>query len=144
MLTRGRITNREGGGTSRASVGEDEEAVAGGLQIGGIFKPDYGLELSVGGPVIEGEDILVAAAAVFRAADDREGWAGGRGGRGGNRGWRWRRARRSRRRGSGEAISGGGGRESPRRRSPPGGRRREASLLPSISRASPCRRLGTR
>jgi hypothetical protein len=53
-------------------VGEDEEAVAAGLQTGRIFKMGNGLEPGVGSSVIEGEEVLVAVVAVSGAADDGE------------------------------------------------------------------------
>ena len=74
MLTRGRITNSEAGNvTSSALVGEDEEAIAGGLEIAGTLKAEYGLELALGGQVIEGVEVLVVGAAVFGSADCRGG-----------------------------------------------------------------------
>jgi hypothetical protein len=50
-LTRSRVTHREAGATDHI-LGENEEAVAGGLQINAPNNASDGLELVVGGPVM--------------------------------------------------------------------------------------------
>ena len=74
MLTSGRVAERKAG-PNQAKPGEDEEAVAGGFQTEKlvIVKPGDGLELGVGGPVVEGEDVSVPLAGLFVSADDGEG-----------------------------------------------------------------------
>jgi hypothetical protein len=58
MLTSDRVADGEVGDTL-ATLGEDEEAIAGGLQIEGGVKPGDWLELAAGGSVIEGEEVFI-------------------------------------------------------------------------------------
>jgi hypothetical protein len=75
MLTSDRITDGEAC-VGRAVVDEDEESVARGQQIVTVVKTDDGLELVVGGSVIEGEELFVVSSGVseFGEDDDGEGW----------------------------------------------------------------------
>jgi hypothetical protein len=69
MLTSDRVADGEVGDTC-ATLGEDEEAIAGGLQIEGGVKPGDWLELAAGGPVVEGEEIFIAGASVLGSGDE--------------------------------------------------------------------------
>jgi hypothetical protein len=64
MLTSDRVADGQAG-ASRATLGEDEEAVAGGTETAVVVKPANVLKQGVGGPVIEGEDVTVAGAAIL-------------------------------------------------------------------------------
>jgi hypothetical protein len=63
MLTSDRVAYGEGG-LSQAKFVEDEKTVAGGPRTIGLVKPSNGLELGVGGPVIEGKEFVVAGRGV--------------------------------------------------------------------------------
>jgi predicted DNA-binding protein with PD1-like motif len=52
VLTRDRVADGEDEGTIHVILGENKEAVKGGLRIKGLVKPGDTLELTVGGPVI--------------------------------------------------------------------------------------------
>ena len=76
MLTGGRIADGE---ACPSLVSEKEEAVAGGIQTDGVVKLDPGdmLDLGVGGPIVEGGDVLVLAVAavyVFAFGGEGDGW----------------------------------------------------------------------
>jgi hypothetical protein len=75
MLTSDRITDGEAC-VGRAVVDKDEESVARGQQIVTVVKTDDGLELVVGGSVIEGEEVFAVSSGVseFGEDDDGEGW----------------------------------------------------------------------
>jgi hypothetical protein len=77
MLTSDRITDGEAG-VGLAILDEDYKSVAGGPPIVTVVKTDDGLELVVGGLVIEGEELFVVSSGVFVSEfgedDDGEGW----------------------------------------------------------------------
>jgi hypothetical protein len=65
MLTRGWVADGEAGaGAKHGQLGEDEQAVACGHRMEGLVEPGDGVELVIrgGGPVVEGEDVVVADA----------------------------------------------------------------------------------
>jgi hypothetical protein len=62
MLTGDRVADEEG--LSQAKFVEDEETVARGHETTGLVKPSDGLELGVGGPVIQGKEFIVAGRGV--------------------------------------------------------------------------------
>jgi hypothetical protein len=75
MLTSDWITDGEAG-VGLAILDEDYKSVAGDQPIVTVVKTDDGLELVVGGSVIEGEEVFVVSSGVseFGEDDDGEGW----------------------------------------------------------------------
>jgi hypothetical protein len=73
-LARDRVADEEVGAVILVN-GHDQEAVAGAHRTEvRIDKAGERLDLGGGGPVVEGDDVLVTIDTVFGAGEEREGW----------------------------------------------------------------------